>query len=94
MKHVVLLIVIAYMDIGAQAKISLIGREQLIEDLKDRGLAGAVITDESHMFPPANGKSKPTEEFFISEGFCQILHMQNFPAALDAGGQGKAHVVP
>ena len=45
MKDMVLLVIISHIYIGAQGKCAVIGRDDLVQDLKQGRLAGAVITD-------------------------------------------------
>ena len=46
-----LLIVVADMNLGAQADFSGISRDQAVYDLKKRGLSGTVISDNRNPFP-------------------------------------------
>ena len=90
----VLLVIVADMDIGAQTDMAAVGRQQLIDDLENGGLAGPVITDQGYMFAPPDLEGEIGKEDLVIEGLGQVLHMHDLAAAFDAGGQDQAHVIP
>ena len=53
-KHLMLLIIIADMDLGADFDFSLIGGEETVDDFQDRSFAGSVIADNSDALPAAD----------------------------------------
>ena len=57
-----LLVIISHIYIGAQGKCAVIGRDDLVQDLKQGRLAGAVITDDGNVLPPLDFKTYIREQ--------------------------------
>ena len=62
MKHLVLLIVISYLNFAAESEASLIRCNQAVQDFKDGSLPGAVVSDHGHFLSTLNGKVKVRKE--------------------------------
>ena len=93
-QDMVLLIVVAHVDVGAEAQISVIRLHQLIQNTKNRGFACPVVTDQCHMFTAADVEGDAGEEEPVIEAFGKILDVQNIPAAADTGCEHQMHIVP
>ena len=89
-----LLIVVADVDVGAQADPALVGRGQFVDDPKDRGLSGPVVADHGHVFSPADAEGDAFKQVLLIKGLGEAFHLHDLAAAFDAGLQDQMHVVP
>ncbi len=87
-----LLIIVTDCHIAAQANLTCIGGHKFIDYFQDGGLAGAVITDNSHMFPFFDIEIQVLKQREGAERFREILHMQDIVAAGILGFQPKVHI--
>ena len=83
MQHLVLLIIVSDMHIGSQRHRSMIGRNHLIDDLKDRGLPGSVVPDQCHSLAPLDFKVQIAKKLLAGIGLGQMLAAQHIIAACD-----------
>ena len=79
-----LLVIVSDLNFCSQGKGSGVCRLHLIEDLKERGLSGAVIANDRDMFPSFDLKADILKENLAVKLFGEPFHRENVIPA-DAG---------
>ena len=82
-----LLIVVADMYIGTKRDRTTVGRNKVIDDLKDRGFPCTVIPDDGYVFASFNIHADILKQGKVIEGFGKMLYMKNIISTLTAGSQ-------
>ena len=87
------LVVVADVDVGAKPDHAPVRCDRFVEDTQDRGFAGPVVADQSHVFAASDLEGDPGKQSFVTVGFGEVLDGENFAPALDAGGKSQVHIV-
>ena len=61
-QYMMLLVVVADVNICPQTDHALVRRDLLVEDTQDRGLSGAVVSDQGDVFPPTDLEGEAGEK--------------------------------
>ena len=93
MKDLVLLIVVADVHLGAQTYLAGIGGQQLVDDFKESGLAGAVVADDGHPFPALDFKIYVCEQGLAVKRLAQAGNGKHILAAFHIRLQPDIHGV-
>ena len=94
MQHMMLLIVVADLDIGAQPDLAVIRGEQLVDDLQDRGLAGSVIPDDGYVLALFDVHGEVLKEGEGAKVLGKVLDVENVVSADEFRLEGKVHIRP
>ena len=89
-----LLIVVANMYICTKRDRTTVGRNKVIDDLKDRGFPCTVITNDGYVFASFNIHADILEQGKVIEGFGKMLYMKNIISTLTAGSQCHMDISP
>ncbi len=93
-QDVVLLVVVADVDVCAEADRTLVWLYLSHDHLEHRGLAGAVVSDDRYMLSPVDVIGDIPEEELIVKGLGEVPHLHHIPPGADAGAEGQVHVIP
>ena len=91
MQYLMCLIVIADLHIRSKTDRAGICLDKVIDDLKDRRLAGAVIADDGNTLATFELKADIGEKNLTVKGFAEMLDRKDIVAALDPRGEQKVH---
>ena len=93
MKDLVLLVVVADVHLGAQTYLAGIGGQQLIDDFKESGLAGAIVADDGHPLPAFDFKIYVRKQGLAVKGLAQTGDGKHILAAFHIRLQPDVHGV-
>ena len=93
MEYMMFLVIVTDLYLGTKGKLAGIGRNHLVQDLKQCGFSCSVIPNKGYSFTTLDLKRNILEKGLPRKSFGKLFHSQHIIAADEARLQGETHLI-